>query len=872
MKTKILSLILCLALCISALGVLASCGKKQDGTTPNATNPDAPGSTGKKPDALVVMTEDLDGLFNPFYSTTANDATIVAMTQLGMITTDYVNGEVVEAYGDEHAVVVKDYMNSYNAASDKTTYTFVIKNGLKFSDGKPLTMHDVLFNMYVYLDPTYAGSSTMYSIDIVGLQEYRTQQATSGSTGGSSAAIDKAAQDRAQDRINELINVFKQIGKTGTQGSYYASVDDMKAYLATHNPSDGYKAAVSVSSKFNEVTSANVLADYEKALQLFREELESDYSGATENFVEEPYKSCGVVFDEVLSFMALEGYVKFEYEKIDGKDNYNKIEKVVINYNQDVINSKEAAINFVFEDKIENNFDQVVSYWQTASKLLTDFTAKAKEVLLKENMSDGSGMKYPNISGIVSLGHTTDTQTVTIGDNTYTVAHEHNADGTVKNSEEYDVLQITINGVDPKAIWSFAFSVAPQHYYAKGYTVDIANNKFGVEWASHEFMTNVIQATEVTKVPMGAGPYKATNKDNADNPKGNEFYSNNVVYFKANSNFMFPVKTEKLRYQVVSSSNALNALQAGSVHFVSPQLTDNNMAKIEELKSSGIESMFTDQLGYGYIGINAGKIPDINIRKAIMTAMDTSRAIDYYRSGTASTIYWPMSKVSWAYPKGDSEYDNGHSYPAIKFDENTAKAQIKEYMKAAKVSAGHSSLKITFTIAGANLTEHPAYNVFLNAAAILNDCGWNIEVVADTQALTKLSTGSLAVWAAAWGSTVDPDLYQVYHKNSTATSTLAWGYREILANPSKYSEENTIINELSDLIDQARETDNQAKRTELYEKAMKKILDLAVELPVYQRSVLYAYDSTVINKDTLPKEINPFSSPLDKIWEIELVG
>ena len=54
--------------------------------------------------------------------------------------------------------------------------------------------------------------------------------------------------------------------------------------------------------------------------------------------------------------------------------------------------------------------------------------------------------------------------------------------------------------------------------------------------------------------------------------------------------------------------------------------------------------------------------------------------------------------------------------------------------------------------------------------ALLEECGWKVNIEPDINALTKLSTGSLAVWAAAWGSTIDPDMYQVYHKNSTATS------------------------------------------------------------------------------------------------------
>ena len=47
------------------------------------------------------------------------------------------------------------------------------------------------------------------------------------------------------------------------------------------------------------------------------------------------------------------------------------------------------------------------------------------------------------------------------------------------------------------------------------------------------------------------------------------------------------------------------------------------------------------------------------------------------------------------------------------------------------------------------------------------------------------------------------------------------------------------------------------------------ILDLAVELPVYQRQVLYAYNAKVIDASSMPSEINPYTSPLDHIWELK---
>lgn len=190
-------------------------------------------------------------------------------------------------------------------------------------------------------------------------------------------------------------------------------------------------------------------------------------------------------------------------------------------------------------------------------------------------------------------------------------------------------------------------------------------------------------------------------------------------------------------------------------------------------------------------------------------------------------------------------------------------------MQLANVSKGDSQLKIRFTIAGASITEHPTYSVFKQAAEILNSCDWEVEVKADSQALTKLSTGSLEVWAAAWGSTIDPDMYQVYHKNSSATSVYAWGYREIKANTTTYSYENGIITKLSKVIDDARAIDNQSERTKMYEEAMGYVLDLAVEMPVYQRKNLYAYNSN--NVSGFNENVNPYSTPLEKVWELELV-
>ena len=857
---------MCVVMCFSASITLTGC-------TMSASDSNA----------FVIMTENLDGLFNPFFSTSATDGTIVAMTQIGMLSSKLnEEGEVDVAFGENESTVTLDFEQSELNEAGETVYTFVLKNGIKYSDGHPLTMEDVLFNLYVYLDPVYTGSATIYSTDIKGLAAYRNQSLGADSDNNSEDTINANAQSRAEQRLMTLVQLYWSTNKklNGSSASsnnvtYAQMVEAIKGYNIQLDL--GYLNAVATTSKQSEVTYQNLLNDYELALRYFRDELENDFKNAKESYTESPYKEHPEFKDEVFCFMFAWGKITPVYAKKPGtnEDDLSKIVKFEYGYNHEAITTKEAAIEKVYSDTVTQGLDMLLLSTATASKLNTEFTAKAKEVILRES-ADG-GLIVPNIEGIVSLGHTTNIPSITVNGNEYTIAHDHNEDGTPKNAGEYDVLQITINGVDPKAIWNFAFSVAPQHYYGKGSPVgmDIKNNQFGIEFSSFDYMRDVLQTPDNNKLPMGAGAYKVTDRSGSDNPDRNDFFSNNIVYFKANTYFetvgagISNPKIEKVRYQVVSASNALAALEEGSVHYITPQYSKDNYTKIAELEKKNYESLLTDQLGYGYIGINASKITNVNIRKAIMCAMNTTLALDYYASGTASQIYWPMSKVSWAYPKGagdDITNDKDYPQPGGTYNPDDAEAAIKRYMQAAGVSEGHPDLTVTFTIAGSNLNDHPTYKTFRDAAEMLNRLGWDVTVEPDTQALTKLATGSLEVWAAAWGSTIDPDLYQVYHKNSTATSTLAWGYPYIKA---AGGEEKEILDKLSEKIEQARETTDRAVRSELYKDAMGYILDLAIELPVYQRSTVYVYNTDVINPDSVPDVVNPYSSPLDRIWELE---
>lgn len=186
---------------------------------------------------------------------------------------------------------------------------------------------------------------------------------------------------------------------------------------------------------------------------------------------------------------------------------------------------------------------------------------------------------------------------------------------------------------------------------------------------------------------------------------------------------------------------------------------------------------------------------------------------------------------------------------------------------------GSNKLKYTFTIAGEE-TDHPAFNAMLHAREVLNECGFQITVTTDSNALKKLSTGDLTVWAAAWGSTIDPDMYQVYHKESTATSVLNWGYKQILNDTSgKYAVEQELIDQLSELIESARKTDDKTSRARDYSDALDIVMQLAIELPTYQRKDLFAYNTKKIDASTFTpiSELSPFKGLTSELWNVSLV-
>ena len=861
--------------------VFAGC-KNNGGSTNSGSK-----SFDNEKDALVFSSGEFDGVFSPFFATSAYDTGVVGQTQISMLSSDDTGNVVV--YGKDEPVVTLDYSEiMYDSNGNQTTtgdedgttvYQMVLKKDILFSDGQPLTAHDVLFNMYVYLDPAYTGSSTMYSTDIVGLRNYQMQQEGDISE-GAVAAQEETFANLARQRMTAIIAYVKKASNASTLMSGYTDLCAGQQINRTYN------------------TDA-VQKDIETIKSYWVEEITTDWNAASSDLAsmqtEYPFTQPWQLY------FYREGLISRKSVTTAGVTTYPKddngkyiIEWQQYGYDPNATYTKEQAIEEVKNAYLTNDefVATILGGWATSGTIATLFAAEDKELYYEARKQNGQ-LTVKNIEGIK-------------------IKSAKDFSGTKKYPEEnyndYEMLEITINGVDPKAKWNFAFSVSPMHYYSTSELTAAAlsdtdyDSDFGVKYSSVEFMNSLKRRN---KVPMGAGIYKAStmndyvydwnNDADSFNKLADGFLSNNVCYFIRNDNFVttggnkdavYNAKIKHVQYKVVNSANTMTALQSGAIHYADPSATTDNITIIDD--HSDLNRIMSKTAGYGYIGINAKFVPNIYVRRAIMSAMDISLVQNYYPGTLSEPIYRAFSKVSWVY--NEFEDDGIEAWDPVSLDGNTDEQYYPYYNDEAKVKQtikdyledgdcvykggkwydkdGKTLLKYTFTVAG-DTTDHPAYKTFLKARDILNEMGMEIEVIPDSRALFKLASGNLAIWAAAWSASLDPDMYQVYHKDSKATSILNWGYDHIKTEGT--SEEKSLVESISELIDKGRETIIASERATYYRQASDLVMDLAVELPVYQRSDMNVYNNKVLDATTFKKNPTPFAGPLSEMWKVSFV-
>lgn len=771
--SKTLNKVLALVLALAMAFALAACQTTTPTTEPTdaaTTEPATEPATEEKPSTLVVGYSPFSEKFSPFFAKTAYDQDAYVQTQVALFGNDRagnlilkgIEGETVDYNGKDYfydGIADTDIVQNDDGTVD---YNIKIRDDIVFSDGTPMTIDDVIFNMYVLSDPTYDGSSTFYAVPIEGMAEYRAG-------------------------MELLSNMIVAAGPDNTDFTYWTE-DEQKAYW------DAFWAA---GEGF-----AQEIADYCK-----------NY-GATN---------------------VSEGAALWGFEGLAADATAADFFKAIVDkYGYDV---SDDGINA-----------------ETAGSAITD--------LINAQLGDKADAYAKGIS---------------TGESAANIAG-------IKKTGDYS-MTVHCTKFEATAIYQLGVYVAPMHYYGDASLYDYDNNSFGFPKGDLSLIRSK------TTHPMGAGPYVFEQYENAVIT-----YHANELYYKGTP------KTQYLLFQEGSDGDKLAGVVSGQFDITDPSFSQSTVDSIKEynggeLTGSVITTDTVDNLGYGYIGVCAATVnvggdkasdASKDLRKAFATLFSVYRdtVINSYYGERASVIQYPISNTSWAAPRpADEGYEIAYSksvegnplYTEDMSEEqkyDAALAAAVGYLKAAGFTYDEAAGKFTAAPDGASLVyevmipadgigDHPAYGVLTNAKEALAKIGITLEITDLTNSSdlwTALESGNCQMWAAAWGATIDPDMYQVYHSSN------------IYGLPGSTESNHYSIQDakLDELIMAARESADQSYRKATYKQCLDIILDWGVEIPTYQRQNAVIFSTERVNMETMTPDITTFYGWFSEIENIEV--
>ena len=466
----------------------------------------------------------------------------------------------------------------------------------------------------------------------------------------------------------------------------------------------------------------------------------------------------------------------------------------------------------------------------------------------------------------------------------------------IKKTGDYS-MTVTLDKVDATAIYQLGVTIAPMHYYGDPSLYDYDNNQFGFPKG------DLSSVRAKTTVPMGAGPYKYIK------------YEDGVVYFEANdSYFLGAPKTKYLNFQqCMSDDDKLNGVITGTIDIADPTFSNDSVEAIEKanggaLDGDKITTDTVDNLGYGYLGMSAacvnvggepGSEASKDLRKAFATVFSVYRnvAIESYYGERASVINYPISNTSWAAPQPtDDGYKVAFSVDVngndIYTSDMTAEQRYDAALQAALgyfEAAGYTveDGKLTAAPAGAKLEyeiqipadgsgDHPSFMMISEASKALATIGMNL-IVTDLSDSSGLWDGidarQVDMWCAAWGATVDPDMYQIYYSDIANHTTDPGVGKNPYGGPAQGGSNKMYCiadAELDNMILTARESLDQSYRKTMYKACLDTVVDWAVEVPVYQRQNAIIFSTERVNMSTVTPDITTFYKWFAEIENIEL--
>lgn len=357
---------------------------------------------------------------------------------------------------------------------------------------------------------------------------------------------------------------------------------------------------------------------------------------------------------------------------------------------------------------------------------------------------------------------------------------------------------------DKQVAW---MPLIPEHYYGADFS---KGNLAGVKAKN--------------AAPMGSGAYVF------------QSFENNLVSLTANANyFKGTPNIPNLKFQVVNEEDKVDLVLNSEIDITDPSASLEIVAQLDESADIASYSL-VDNPGYGYIGINAERVPDINVRKGLMSLMNREPAVNSYYGALGKVIERPMTPTLAEYPDDAKAYYTYDPAKALEYFQAAGYSQVDGKL----VNAAGEQLRIVVGIGDAS--THPSTPILTQMANDMANMGAEL-VVNDLQfsvLSTQVQGGELDMWVMAWGNSTDCDLTQMFGSRGGS-------------NYQKYYSE-----EIDALQAEILKTVDFDKRCELVAQELDLIMDAAVYMPVYQRKNMEIYNETTLDTTSLPAETTTY--------------
>ncbi|GAB6928932.1 ABC transporter substrate-binding protein [Paenibacillus sp. JCM 10914] len=112
-------------------------------------------------DAIIVTLVNPSGAFTPYFTQVGYDGNVNSVLYTPLVRVD------------TEGLPIPGLAEKWDISEDKLTYTYYLREGLKYSDGSPMTTEDVAFTWTLLHDPNYDGLNSVVEANIKGGQAYK---------------------------------------------------------------------------------------------------------------------------------------------------------------------------------------------------------------------------------------------------------------------------------------------------------------------------------------------------------------------------------------------------------------------------------------------------------------------------------------------------------------------------------------------------------------------------------------------------------------------------------------------------------------------------------------------------------------------------